>query len=1307
MPEKEIKQFIGAMDLDSPPEAIGKGFHRTARNVRFTGVPPNMRPEVVPGNIQLVNSFLPGAGTNLTIGRQYDAINKRIFFFNYNSAGTHGIYILNTLTGVFQRLIQVGINTLGDPLGFSANIIYNIDIIYGDSEQGDILYYIDTQLRPTKININTALTGGYGSIQRSFMDVAKEPADIPPYVVYEDDATVTVNDLRKKLFKIKQRWVFDDQDKAVTSSQSEMPLPYDALNTTTDSDPTKNCRLAIVYQTGAANVKKIELLAAVSLGNAFSDFFLIASIDKAAENIPNNDVATFLFYNDKGYTNISVPESIQLQDYVPQTAKAQALLNGNVLGYGNITEGYPNLTNFSNGTTTSNMVAAVSPYYYGRFFSLLVASQNGKSGFGTAGDSVHIVVRGRVTAGSTYQIFFDDGTTVNYAAVAGDDTAAVIEGLRVDALAEGFTVGAPGDNDLYISKASRILTGFLLLPNLNVTTGENVQNNALAVYDWWSTHGFGLVYFDEKGRTNGAVYTDGFSISSLPYGEFNTPVDIPRFILSIYHRPQLWATYYQIVRTKDLTKSTEIQWISERTFKDSSSGFGQDTYAYIGIESLYTFVEKNPGTPLGYGFTPNDRIRFIKLMDGAGATVQLYANKDFEIIALSINPTINGVDYVGRFIKIKLPTTDGTFDFGTSSFANYFIELYTPAQSVANGLDVYYEFGERYAIGNPGTVNAFHQGQLQNQTSNLVTPATFELTKGDYFIKDRTIQTGQEIVYEVTSGFGPDSDAGRITLGLTATSISYSDPNITVGTSPFQNLVGFTLATNTLRQILTIVSGTYTFRMKGTITIIFRDIGPDSYPYEFFLQKNNGTIYQLVAPFDAHNPGTYTFQVDTTFTMTTGERIFIFGWSVYGNDNTRSFTTTELTVTREASFTQRCIDPNFSDFFPSKVNSNGRAFTYDADANQVNYPVITRWSGKYQDNTNINNTSRFFPLDFVEFNRAMGSIQAFGVYENTLTVFQQRKTIVTGIYARYIQNNEGNNELVTTNSILTSNNYRPYDGDFGVGNQPDSIVQSGFVFYHVDPIKGKILRLSKDGYTDIGQLYHAQTWAGDNLTKYLNNYTYQFGGSARVTGTFNIWPDKTGEYILLAQSGTTGSDTLIGEALSFDESKNSFTSFWDIDCEQILCAENVLYFWRNGEVWKLDDSQDVADFFSSKKTASITLVYNENEAIKKVFNAIAYQSNRTWFAPQQGDVITSTINSQTGLQQESLIMDQDFDILEMPNRYAAFNRDMNSMTDPNEALWEGDYLCGNYLIVKLSYAGDIQSHLFAPYLTYSIQQRNF
>src|SRR5580693_1964961 len=138
--------FVGNMDLDSPDLVLAQGWHRMARNGIFRGSQGRMRFESIVGTNLFANSFLPGTGTNMTIGVHYDAVNQRVFFFNFNSAGNNGIYIYYTLTKTFVRLIQSGINTQGDVLGFTAaGRISSIDIIYGDGISGDLLFFIDSQ----------------------------------------------------------------------------------------------------------------------------------------------------------------------------------------------------------------------------------------------------------------------------------------------------------------------------------------------------------------------------------------------------------------------------------------------------------------------------------------------------------------------------------------------------------------------------------------------------------------------------------------------------------------------------------------------------------------------------------------------------------------------------------------------------------------------------------------------------------------------------------------------------------------------------------------------------------------------------------------------------------------------------------------------------------------------------------------------------------------------------------------------------------------------------------------------------------
>jgi hypothetical protein len=1263
--------FAGILNYDDPDEVMPSVHHSDALNIVFRGTQGNLRAENTPGTREKINPFLTNDGANLTIGRFYDSVNKRTFIFNYRGDDKKAIYMYDTILGIFYRLAEGSINAEVGALGFTdTGIISNINIIYGDSAQGDILCFLDSFGAPKKLNIQRAINSGYGVIKADYMDVAKQPADRPPICVYENDASNTVNNLRKRLFRFKIRWVFDDNDKSVTSSQSEMPLPVAPFDQAVDTDPTRNCRIAVTYQTGPENVNKIEILAANSLGNVMSDWYLVDSIDKAVSSIPNNDIATFLFYNDKGYQDINIDESNQPFDYVPINAQAQALLNGNVLSYGNITEGYANLTNFTNGSSTSVINSTYTVYYSGIYYYNLIGAQEGKSGFGSG--NIHVVVRGLIGQGlgsvDTFTVYFTDGTDINYTVAPGDDAAAVIAGLRADAIANGFVIVSSGNNDLYISKANTSLARTYISSNYIINSLFNSSFNA---YDWSSKYGFALVYFDEKGRTNGAVYTNGFSVQTAPYSENNSPNDIPLLQASILHRPPEWAYYFQWVRTNNLAKQSLVQWISDRTYKDNVSLAGLVKYAYISIESLNAFKTSNPGSPLGYTFLAGDRIRFFKRYNGDGTTANLYGNsKDFEIVSSPVNPLINGLTRTGQFVKIVLPSTDGTFDFG-SGFDNYFIELYTPAQPVANNLNLYYEYGERYAIGDPTLSTRFHQGMLQNQSTTITFPATFEFMKGDAYIRLRAIQTGNIYTYAVASG-GTGNSIDTILIGLNFQGSTYSDPNITGQSVPFVPLTGSFNPGADSRWFLRSVTNK-TFSVRGTITMTFAEANAGD-SWRVYHENRFGDQFNIVPPFDASAASTYSFDFQTSITLE-DDRIFLIAASNLSRARNVTFSATNITYTIDHVINQRCIDPNFSDYFPSAVNSNGRAFRYDPNANQVTYPVMYRYSLAYQTNTNINQTNRFYESNYDEVDRSWGALKRMMAWDRALTFFQERKCGRTGIFNKFITDNAGNNQLVTTNVIITQNNVQYYNGDFGVGNQPDSVVQSGFVYYFVDPIKGKQIRLSRDGITDLSETYKTQTWAAQNISKYLNLYNYTHGGRSRITGTFNVRKDNVGEYLCVLQPGTLGSETILGQTMGFDETKNSFTSPYSFAPECIICAENTLYSFVNGKMYIHDQvaAGTMNKFYGVEYDSWVKKVFNAGLIEKKTFISQTQVANSIWDCPE---IYTNSMSYGDTPQQSNLIS-QDFENLES-NYSAAFLGDINS----DGGIANGDVLKGNYIVVK-------------------------
>ena len=1281
MPAVDIKNIGGFLNTDDNFEFLPKTHHAMAKNGVFRGNPGNMRFQNVPGT-RLITNNLP-SGDNESIGAYFDELRQRVYWFNYNSNDNHGIYVYYLRTEAIDRIAVVGYNTDGDIFGFDlGNPIYNVKILYGDSTQGDILYFNNSQKQPCQINVTRALTGDYGTIERSFIDVAKEPPQIPPAVVYEDDATVTVNNLRKKLFKFKVRNVFGNKEKSVTSSQSELPLPVNYTDSNIDKDPTKNCRIAIVIPTGSPEVRKLEVLAAqsgveadgVSLPNQFSDFFLIQSLDKDELNIPDNDLYTFRFYNDQAYIPIDIRESLQLQDLVPLEANALEFLNGNVPIYGGIKEGY-DLVPLSAATTSSSAPEQTTQYPF-----IFSTSQSGDSGFGTG--NIHAVVIGSMVEDSVFNIYTTN-ETISYTVLSGDDSSDVISGLSAAAVLLGFTVISSDSENLYIVKTGEEL-------ERSLTTSVLIDPSDSFVYDWNSRYSWGVVYFDEKGRTNGVITNLDLPIQTVNYTETSTVPNIPKIDLSISSRPPDWAYYYQIVRTKNLSKIKFLYWVSDRTYKDTE-------YAYISIENLNRFIIDNPTSAhLAYSFAPNDRIRFLKVLSGSVNTI--YTNQDFEIQGQVFSPTINGTVQEGQFLKIALPTTSSTFDFGTNAFYNYFIQIYTPAKSVSNGLDLYYEFGERYAIGNPGTVTAFHQGMLQNQTSDLVSPATFSFTKGDDYYRYRTINTGGDLNYLITAG---ERSAGRHTMGVTFVDRTFTDTNITTGNSPLQNLSSWTYASSSRAIIIMgAASGLYTFRAKGTINVYFEYADTFSY----FFQDQAGNVTYAVTPRQVPQ-GTNSFSFDCTFQLNSSGHISFLGWSQGDFGDVKWYSETNLKITIQNPYTVGVIDQNFSDFFESAVNSNGREWVADPNAAQTYYPTLMRWGLQYEVDTNLNRTNRFYSLNFDEVDRGKGDIMRFRVWEMTLRIYQKRATGSKAIYGKILQDSSGGNILSTTDEIITKNNVNYYNGELGIGNQPTALISSKNADYIIDPVRGYQARIDSQGIEIISLTYKGQYFIQPKFIPYESDYLRTNGSKAKILGAYNYAEE---ECMTILQGGTYSGNTILPYTFSFNEKRNSYSSFFDIYPDWMIGAQDKLISWKNGQLYVHDntDSDSYTKFYGVKYYPSIQLVFNDQEPVRRTFDTVSYQSNQKWVCPIIGGVLTSEINEYTNLQQVSQLKEDDFS--QRGNYFdAALLRDANSGLNRQIALLEGDFLSGQWISLNFTYVGNDFAWIFEPYVQYQLNNRNF
>lgn len=1329
----EIKQLAGAINLDDPYEVLGKSFHRTARNIEFYGVPGNMRAQTVKGTSLIPNALLPTVGVNMTIGAKYDAVNQRIFFFNYNSAGGHGIYIYYTLLGTFATLIQTGANTTGDPLAFTPNRITSIDILYGDPFDGDLLFYVDSLYRPRKFNINRILAGNtptpswtsnvYSSVKNNFMEVIKAPPIMPPQSVYENDYTVDSNSLINALYQPAYTFIYDDSEESVLSSGGKIPLPTAPFDPSNNNPQTSNARIAIYVQTGDQNVLKIRIYGRQWKSGVTSDWFIIETLIKKDLGIADNTIYRYVFYNTGNYVSANVTFTDIDQDFVPQNANCQALLDGTTIGYAGITEGYNYINpTYSIGANYDQLPAWDIPglLFFAQPNGLFTGSApqitfyltgvGTNSGLGNPTDlekgPLNLYVKAKSSGTDVSFVYVNSGGARNI--------PTLLFSLRGQAASRGWVYVSNDGNTLTMYYP----TGNVVLQSSGINgISSNFSTYKSPVFSFYpsASYQWGVVYRDLNGRTNGVISNLTGQIETLLYTGIDnqstqTVINLANFT------PPAWAAYYHVVRTDNLTYNKHLYWVTNQAFNNYSAASGDPSlkYAFLSITNIFDFnvsinqdnnvTDQQP--VVKYDFAQGDRVRVLARYDVNGTKTVL--NYDYAIAGVSINPNINGIVQIGTFLKIYYPAQDITASYsydGTDSFQNYEILIYSyKTYNAEVDENVFNEIGEQYGIGNPGLTTAFHMG---NSGDNLVS-----VSAGDIFYRQRNVPIGNTYYITVPQNGFSNQYVTKATVNDQGV-ISNASYEINQQVAASAGLTGslYPMYGNTNELFWNKLGVTSQIRVRGSYNVNGDKSLTTKLIAKIVDSSNNIVLQYIIKSYSiaqSTSQASYTIDFDAYIPVLSGSKV----WLIWANDSSSGVSNIYIAgfVMRMDVIKTQIIniyESSYSDIYNIVANSDNRPNIVDTQAKQTYFSTLFRYSEPYQLGTNINNTNRFYPNNLDEWTKEFGDVIRITAWQRELRVFQKRRTGHTLIYGKFIKDNDGNSTLVTTDGIISPNNIDYFEGNYGIGNQGCSLVTSGYQNYFVDPVRGCIMRLSLDGLKNLSEEFKMQSFTGSTLPNYLNNYTYQFGGNAVVQGVFNFKNDKEGEVIFSFQAGMAGTKTIPGQSLAFNEKESSFSSFYDFVPDVMVCAENVLLSFYNGNLYSHTSTSagGYANFYGTTYNSSIQLIFNENIAIKKKYLAMAYQGNQIFCSPTVGDINTSTINQQTGLQQISQLLEVDYEIQENL-RYSSLLYDANSELNPVQALVTGDYLGGNWISCNLVYRGNNFAFLYAPYVNYIKSPRN-
>lgn len=687
----------------------------------------------IKGNRMFSESYL--AEGYWCAGAHYDKVRRRVYMFLAHEDQKNRIVVCHldveaTVT-VFENITDssgVDIFEWDMPATWeAAKAIKNIQVVHRDFG-GDLVYFIDPLKRPMKFNFEKLAGGEYGdSPTLDMFKVICAPPVAPPSVIFSDDAAIEICNFKKKLFQFRYRFVFADDEKSVYSAASKIPLPPRSDDQEYYLDGTKANVIQVNLLTGIKTVKKIEVIARQNEGSNWSDWFLVATLDKEELGIDDDTSYQYNFYNNGAYEYVNVEEVNLLFDYVPDKANCFVLANGNVLVYAGITEGLNKeaeldveVTIGSEEPTSTTFVGIITFEATDRFFVNLSGNPN-------ENDEVTISF-----------LIDDNGSPIpvnfTYTVLAGDDIDDILDALALylntNFSAQLTALKILGGNlrvDV-VDRDTMFLSDLVFDVVQNTVAGGSDSTSA---HKWKGRYQYGIVYYSADGKTRGVyIPSDGSWTIDMPaYSESGGDPQVPFIELLLNHEPPSWAAYFHIVRTKELTSSRSLFVVT------AGSGIEAD-YHYLQIDNLVTHATDFPNTAaiLNYTFTEGDRLRVLKNVTGA----TVLDSDDIEIIGVVTDP----VSLTGDFIKIKRTATTDTYGLGTGT-NKHLIEIYSPAQTVENDLNVYYEIGERYTIYTDLNGNSSHAGKSQNQViGSGEQPAKIKITEGDYYVRERKLTTG-------------------------------------------------------------------------------------------------------------------------------------------------------------------------------------------------------------------------------------------------------------------------------------------------------------------------------------------------------------------------------------------------------------------------------------------------------------------------------------------------------------------------------------------------------------------------------------
>ena len=371
-----------------------------------------------------------------------------------------------------------------------------------------------------------------------------------------------------------------------------------------------------------------------------------------------------------------------------------------------------------------------------------------------------------------------------------------------------------------------------------------------------------------------------------------------------------------------------------------------------------------------------------------------------------------------------------------------------------------------------------------------------------------------------------------------------------------------------------------------------------------------------------------------------------------------------------------CERDSFSDFFQSNCFGIGSGINIVNPNNRLTkYISKLLYSGKYIQNTRVNDLSRVDSSDSVELAEKYGAINSIQEVGYSLKVLQEKKPTTIPISRVIFNQATGQNDVVGTSSKVLGEPI-PHDSDYGTLHG-ESFVKHETRSWFFDFGSMSILRDANNGIQNISADY--------GIKSFMEERCKLFGSPSNVDiiSAYDESMDVVWFSFIDKTTPANSFTVLFRDADGQD--RDGFISFLYDYPDFYGQDKYALTSYKNNGVWLHNsDSVPIMNFYGTQRGQKIKIVANKEPLKNKIFKALKIHSNKPYDCANQGDVFVPP-NDSYSLGMSSLLKPGAFTLVE--GRYCSeFGKNMltSGATPSMDDYVNGDELRGESLELTLN-----------------------